>query len=295
MESLTSGWARMRERTRAAGALAIFLDYDGTLAPIARHPSKALLPVSTRHLLEELSREKNIWVSVVSGRALREVRRMVGLNRICYVGNHGLEVQGPKLRHINPKAQRSRPVLSRIALQLREILRPIREAWVEDKGLTLSVHSRGVAPPDRLLVRNAFYEVVRPYQEKGQVRVTAGKEVFEVRPPVRWTKGTVVSWLLARRMALTGPKPVLPVYIGDDLTDEDAFQALGKRGITVVVGSSNPLSRAQYRAEAPAEVTLLLKQILREWRGKRSVSERGADRAGRGDERRARRHVARRA
>ncbi len=295
MKSLSAGWVRIRERIRAAGSLALFLDYDGTLVPMASHPSQALLPVVARRLLRDLSREKGIWVSVVSGRALREVCRLIGLPEICCVGNHGLEFRGPNLRHVNPKALASRPVLSRLARQLREAVRPIRGAWVEDKGLTLSVHSRQVAPPDRLGVRNAFHEVVRPYCEKGQVRVTAGKEVFEVRPPVRWTKGTMVAWLLARRMALAGTQPVLAVYVGDDLTDEDAFRTLGKRGITVGVGSANPLSRAQYRVESPAAVSLLLKRILREWRRKGSDAERSADRAGRGDQGRIRRNAARRA
>ena len=292
MKSPAAAWPEIRGRIRSAGALALFLDYDGTLTPIVRHPSKAALSPATRVLLRSLSRQPGIWVAVVSGRSLKDVRRRVGVSRLYYVGNHGLEIQGPKLRHINPMAQRSRPVMEEIVGKLRQALQPVPKAWVEDKGLTLSVHYREAVPPDRLRVRSAFHDAVRPYREKRQVRVTAGRGVFEVRPPVRWTKGTVVNWLLAGRTALSRGGPVLPVYVGDDLTDEDAFQALGKRGITVVVGSANLLTRAQYRVGSAAEAVRFLRRLLREWR---SVAEGGADRAGRGDQGGVRRHIAGRA
>jgi len=260
MRVLSAGWPEVRERIRAAAALAIFLDYDGTLTPIVSHPSKARLSATTRRLLGELSRQQRIWVAVVSGRSLKELRRRVGVQGLCYVGNHGLELAGPKIRHINPMARKSRPIIKKIAASLRKELKKIPGAWVEDKGLTLSVHYRQAEPVKKLLARRRFHEVVRPYAEKKQVRLTAGKEVLEVRPPVRWTKGSVVSWLLARRRALSRG-PVLPVYIGDDLTDEDAFRAIGKRGVTVRVGAGNPRTRARYRVRSPAEAARFLEII----------------------------------
>ncbi|MDO8729796.1 MAG: trehalose-phosphatase [Candidatus Omnitrophota bacterium] len=285
MKTLSAGWPEIRERVRAAEALALFLDYDGTLTPIVRHPSQARLAEGTRRLLRKLSCEKGIWVAVVSGRALEDVRRMTGVARICYVGNHGLELEGPNLRYVNPMAKKCRPVLRRIVRRLKEAVAPIPGAWIEDKGFTLTLHFRQAAPAGKKLARGLFQGVVRPYREKKQVRITAGKEVFEVRPPVRWTKGTAVSWLLDRRAALS-PGPVLPIYIGDDLTDEDAFRALGKRGISVAVGAGNPLTRAQYRVRSPAEVGSFLRRLL-------LISERSADRAGRRDQRRVQRNIAR--
>jgi hypothetical protein len=144
----------------------------------------------------------------------------------------------------------------------RALLASIPGAWVEDKELTLSVHYRRVAAGERLRVRHAFYQVVRSSQEQRRIRVTAGKEVFELRPPVRWTKGTMLSWLLTRQRALAGRASVLPVCLGDDATDEDAFEALGDRGITVAVGPSTPLTRARYRVESPEDVQRLLQLIL---------------------------------
>lgn len=268
MRPLFAHLPSLEERIRQADEVVLFLDYDGTLTPLRERPEQARLSGETRELLRDLSRQPGVWVAVVSGRALADVKRMAGVRGLCYVGNHGLELEGPKLRHTLRQAWISRPVMKKIARRLRQELQAVPGAWVEDKGLTLAVHFRQVAADEKLRVRNRFNSVLRPYRERRRVRVTAGKEVLEVRPPVRWTKGTMVRWLLARRMGLHPRADILPVYIGDDLTDEDAFLALGGRGITVVVGSSNPLSRAQYRVASPVAVLRFLRRLLAARRGK---------------------------
>lgn len=259
---LWSSAPAVRARVAAAKQVALFLDYDGTLTPIVKRPSRARLSAAAKRVLRQLAKLPGVWVALVSGRKLEDLERMVRLEDLCYVGNHGLELKGPKLRYVNPVARRSEPVLRRIKEALRPRLRRIKGAWVEDKGLTLSVHYRRVEPTEKILVRNGLNEVVRPYQEKGQVRVTHGKEVLEVRPPVRWDKGAMVRWLLARREAMTDSE-VLPVYVGDDATDEDAFEALGRRGLTVAVGPASPLTRAAYVVKSPSEVKRFLEMILK--------------------------------
>ena len=262
MKALWPSWPACAKQIAETECLLLLLDYDGTLTPIREHPSMARLPSATAQVLRGLSRQPGVAIVLVSGRSVQDLSRMVGLRRLCYVGNHGLELKSPKLRYVNPAAQKSKTVLNRIAEELAVVLKPVRGAWVENKGLTLSVHSREVPLEEKVLVKNAFHGVVRPYQEKGKVRVTAGKEVFEVRPPVRWTKGTLVNWLLARHRALVGGEKILPVYIGDDQTDEDAFETLKGRGITISVGDSNPLSLAEYAVASPEEVREFLGMIL---------------------------------
>lgn len=260
----------LREKIEQAQLLLLFLDYDGTLAPLVDHPSQARLPAATRHLLDALVREPGVWVTLVSGRGLGDLKGMVKLRGVCFVGNHGLELQGPQLSYVNPVAEKCRPLLRRIVQKLRATLRPIAGAWVENKGLTLSVHYRSVDPGEALLVRNGFYDCLRPYSEKRQVRVTAGNKVFEVRPPVHWTKGTIVNWLVSRRRAVTGNAATTVIYIGDDQTDEDAFTALGSRGVSIVVGASNPLSQARYRLRSPRQVQGFLRWLLRTWQRKQA-------------------------
>jgi trehalose 6-phosphate phosphatase len=277
-QSLKTALPSLKERILKADQLLLFLDYDGTLSPITEHPDKALLPAATRHVLDTLVREAGVWIALISGRGLNDLKSKVDLRGICYVGNHGLELQGPKLRYINPVAEKCRPQLRKIVQKLRAVLAPVKGAWVENKGLTLSVHYRMVAQDEEMLVRSAFHDCVRPYREKRQIRITSGKQVFEVRPPVRWTKGTIVNWLIGRRKAVAEGAGIVSVYIGDDLTDEDAFAALGSRGITIVVGSSNPLTRAQYQVESPAEVKEFLQWVLSVWRGRKAQegSQKGA-------------------
>lgn len=264
MKPLWSSWPSLRRRIVSAEHLFLFLDYDGTLAPIADHPSKARLPARARRFLQQLARQPGSCVALVSGRRLSDLKAMVQLPGLLYIGNHGLELQGPKLRYAHPGAQARRPLLKRMAQLLKKTLQPIPEAWVEDKGLTLSVHYRSVPPGRAPLVRNILHEVVKPYLEKSQVRIAAGKRVFEVRPAVRWTKGTVVHWLLARHLA-AGKKRTLPIYIGDDQTDEDAFKALGSEGLSIRVGRSEP-SYAQYALSSPREVEKFLRRLLEMWK-----------------------------
>ena len=259
--ALWAAWPFLRGRIARAEEVVLLLDYDGTLTPIVKHPSRARLSAGVKRLLKGLVAEPGIWVAVVSGRSVDDLKKMIKVPGLCYVGNHGLELEGPKMSYLNPAARRSRQTLRKIYGELKKELRPIKGAWVEDKGLTLSAHSRQVAPKEKLLLRNAVYGLTRPYQEKKLVRVTSGKEVFEVRPPVHWDKGKIVRWLLARRESLKDGE-VVAVYVGDDLTDEDAFEALGKRGITVAVGPSDPLTRAAYGVKAPSDVKRLLRLIL---------------------------------
>ncbi|MBI4436218.1 MAG: trehalose-phosphatase [Candidatus Omnitrophica bacterium] len=262
MKSLWIHWPFLQKRVAQAKHLLLFLDYDGTLAPIAAHPSKARLPERTEFLIKQLAHERGVWITLISGRALRDLKNLVRLRGLCYVGNHGLELAGPKLRYVNPVAQKSRPLLVEIARHLKQALQPVPGAWVEDKGLTLSVHYRSVAPNKQILIRNRFYEVLQPYQNKRQMEITFGKRVFEVRPRVRWTKGTIVNWLLARWIAKHKGEEVFPVYIGDDETDEDAFQAIGTQGITIAVGPSSPFTRAEYVVPSPRDVEQFLRKVL---------------------------------
>lgn len=259
---LWSRWAAIQTQVAAAARVVLFLDYDGTLVPLADHPSQAILPSSLRRLLKQLASSAGVSVVIVSGRSLRELQRLVRLAQVAYVGNHGLELSDATLQHVHPSAHIHRALLKHLAIMLRRALKTIPGVWVEDKGLSLSVHYRNLDPRDALLVKNTFYSVLRPYQTARQIRVTLGQCVFEVRPPVRWNKGTAVGWLLARCEAKAPEVSVLPVYIGDDMTDEDAFEVLARRGVTVAVGPSNPLTKAQHSLQSPADVHQLLQRML---------------------------------
>lgn len=259
---LFSKWDKI-EKMLKGRSLYLFLDYDGTLAPIAGRPEKAEIPAGTLTLLKELSSMSGRKVAVVSGRSLSNVMAKVGLKRVTYAGNHGFEIKGPgvKLRKAVPRGYEG--ILARLNKKLTKRLSSIKGAFVEDKGLSLSVHYRQVAKKDVPEVKTVLCEALDVPGVRDAVKVRSAKMAVEIRPPVEWDKGRAVLLLLSRQKArLAGKKRVIiPIYAGDDATDEDAFRGLRSVGITISVGSKEGTS-AEYFLKDTGEMEILLQKIL---------------------------------
>lgn len=239
----------------------LFLDYDGTLTPIAESPEKAVLSNEIRDLLEGLSKNPRCKISIISGRSLKNIKNLIGLRNIIYSGNHGLELEGPKVLFKNPIPPMYLTMLRKIKNELENKLSPIKGVLIEDKGLSLSVHYRLVNKDEIPSVQAIFYEVIITYLVKGKIKTKSGKMVLEVKPPVEWDKGKVVLWLLASQKFIKKSDKILPVYIGDDLTDEDAFKAIRNIGWTIYVGKPKK-SYAEYYVKNTNEVSIFLKELL---------------------------------
>ncbi|MHB9155376.1 MAG: trehalose-phosphatase [Endomicrobiales bacterium] len=235
--------------------LFIFIDYDGTLVPIRSAPGEAVLSKTARKTLKEVSETPGVRVAVVTGRSLKDIKGRVGLKNIAYAGNHGLEIEGPGIPETAVAGASSRELIRRIGAALKRRVLPVRGTLVEDKGLTLSLHYRRVRPKEVPQVLSVFKETVRPYLKMKKIKVSQGKKVLEVRPPADWDKGRAVRWILARAGAFA-----FPVYLGDDVTDESAFKALRKTGMTVFVGKPGPTA-AEYRLKNTRSVLSFLKNI----------------------------------
>ena len=247
----------------------MLLDYDGTLTPIVSTPDKAVIPPATKRILSKLARIPGCNLTIISGRALKDVRRMVGLSGINYAGNHGLEIRGPKLKFKSRIFSGSKAVIGRIKRRLKKDIRSIKGAFVEDKGLTLSLHYRLVDPGRVAVVKEIFKKTLRPYLAKKMVRVTSGKKVFEVRPPVKWHKGKAALWFIRRERGILKKSPFV-FYLGDDVTDEDAFRAVKSRGATIFVGDPGQIaeradkrSGARYYIKGTKEVVRFLKEVIK--------------------------------
>lgn len=260
MKYLFKDWKRIK---KAAGAreVMLFLDYDGTLTPMAPAPPQAVMPPQVKKTLLEFSRTPGCSLAVVSGRALRDIKKMVGVPGIFYVGNHGLEIEGPGISFENLMTPDTRAVIEKIKADLEQKLGGISGVFLEDKHFTLSLHYRLAEKGKELLVRKIFTQVCRLPAKDKKIKTGFGKKVLEVKPPVVWDKGSAVSWLLAKRRHALQEKEVLPFGIGDDVTDEDIFKALKGKCVTVVVGKGRK-SAARYYVESPSEVHRLITQIL---------------------------------
>jgi len=240
-----------------AGSI-LLLDYDGTLVPIAERPELAILSPHTRELLNFLSRR--FKVAIISGRSLMEVKKLVGLKMVYYIGNHGLEINGPKIRIVKNEAKRAHPIISEVCRRLREKTVMIKGVIIEDKELTASVHYRLVAKDELKNLKKIFKETVKPHVDSGKVRVVKGKKVFEIRPNIDWDKGKAVLWIID---TIDPERKLMPIYIGDDQTDEDAFLALKNRGITILVSEKPKKSHAKFFLRNVGEVKIFLEKMAK--------------------------------
>jgi trehalose-phosphatase len=239
----------------------IFLDYDGTLTPIVETPDKAVISKETRELLKKLSKSPNCALAIISGRSLNDIKNIIGLKDIIYVGNHGLEIEGPKIKFESQVSPRLKSIIRHINDDLVANLSGIKGVFIEDKGLTISVHYHLVDKKDIQELLSIFAEIAEPYIVRDKIKINSGKKTYEIRPPVMWDKGKVVSWLLARQQFAQRDDKIFPIYIGDDVTDEDAFKALKNKGLTVFVGKPSA-SEAGYYLNNSKEVTEFIKRIL---------------------------------
>ena len=236
----------------------VMLDVDGTLAPIAPHPTLASVPVETRRLIAALAARDNVSVALVSGRAAHDARRLVGVENVWTVGNHGAELIDPTGEVTIDLAMRPYgPPMARAARALEPLLAPLRGVYLENKGWTLSVHYRAA---DEAVVPRLRAAVDAEVARRG-LRLTVGKKVFEVRPPVRIDKGTAV-FKLARELGALGDDAAL-VFAGDDVTDEDAFRILRARvprAVTIRVGL-DASTAAEFTVASTDDIRLLLARI----------------------------------
>jgi trehalose-phosphatase len=260
MKYLFSQFSKIKELLNNKFIL-LLLDYDGTLTPIVATPSKAIIHKDTKGLLQKLSRSPYCKIGIISGRKLENIKNIVGVNGIAYAGNHGLEIQGLKIKFESQVSPRLKLTIRNIAMDMQKRLSGIKGALIEDKGLTLSIHYRLVSKKDMPAFEKAIFEVTNYYVVRDKIKVNYGKKVYEIKPPVKWDKGKVVSWLLARQQVVSGEKNVLPIYIGDDITDENAFKVLRRKGLTVFVGRPGN-SKADYYLKNAEEVTKFLRSIL---------------------------------
>jgi len=228
---------RIRGKIIAAGRLFLFLDFDGTLAPIVSLPSLAAIPQDVRAALGDLAANTAVVTAIVSGRAVDDLQRRVGLP-VVYAGDHGLEIRGAGLHFTLEAAQRLRPELLAVCNEVRGGLEKFTGALVECKRLTASVHVRQVARQDLPAVAGVLQ---RALERRPGFQLRQGNEVFEIRPDVAWNKGSAARWILEQN----GGSGSNVICIGDDSTDEDMFAEF-KDGATIRVGLDG-WSSAQYR------------------------------------------------
>ena len=260
MKHLFEAWKEVEPRIHRAGQLFLLLDYDGTLTPIVARPEQAACPPGVKALLEKLRDSPRALVAIISGRSLEDLKEKVGVPGITYVGNHGLEMENPAGVHRKNLSPQRQDELRQIRKSLEARLKPIPGIQFEDKGSILTVHYRNAPRESARQVQEAVQGVLQGCPNRWQF--STGKKIFEIRPGMDFDKGKTLNELLYR----FPDTKLLPVYLGDDESDEDAFRAIQVRGIAVLVGPGAADSVAPYFLRDPAEVLEFLRrceEILR--------------------------------
>lgn len=234
-----------------SGRLLVTLDFDGTLVALAGTPGRARLQPQFRSALKKLAGKRGVFVFILSGRELRNVRSLVGLKGLYYGGNHGLEIKGPGFSWRDAAAAGARRPMRALASELREHFPAGTGVLVEDKVFSVGIHYRHIKPR----CKAGFLAHMRALAASpGKMRWTRGRRMFEALPPGTSHKGTAAG-RLAKELGAA-----LTLAVGDDLTDEDMFRTLKSGGITVRVGRSSA-SAARYFLARQAEVLRLLRFI----------------------------------
>jgi trehalose-phosphatase len=249
LASALARWSAIAARIRGS-SFAIFVDYDGTLTPIAPRPELATLDDEQRDLLRRVAARHR--VAIVTGRAMGDIRRLVRLPALHYAANHGFEITGPELAfEVDPDL---RGVFEEVAAQVQARVGGVPGVVLESKGYGVAVHYRQAARDRVPAIEAVVDELVAG---SARLRKGIGKEVFEIRPAADWHKGAAVEWLLDRW------EVSVPIYLGDDRTDEDAFVAARARdGFGVVVGAPAWKTAATLQLRDPADVGRFLCRFL---------------------------------
>ncbi|UWZ78510.1 trehalose-phosphatase [Geoalkalibacter halelectricus] len=236
---------------------AVFLDYDGTLTPIVERPENAVIPEEMRQTVRDLA--KLCTVAIVSGRDLADVRRLAGIEDLIYAGSHGFDIAGPAGKKMEYQSGTDYlPDLDRAEKELSKGLEGLAGVQIERKKFAIAVHFRRVAEGDHPRVEETVDEVLR---QNSRLRKTGGKMIFELRPDIDWDKGKALDYLLEKLKL--NRRDIVPVYLGDDLTDEDAMRELKDRGIGIIVRDHDEErpTQAAYALEDTCEVRIFLQKL----------------------------------
>lgn len=259
MKSPFARWSELERRVKKADLLALFLDFDGTLSRIMERPEIARMDPGIVKILGRLAKNSKVRIAIISGRALADLRKKIPLKDLYLAGCHGLEVEGRGLRFVHPEADRKWQAVREMTRALRQALHGVPGALVEEKELSVSAHYRLVRRSEVLGVREKIRRTVA--EQRGVWKIVHAKEVMEVLPETGWTKGSCVNMLLTLFQAeVPQGASLLPFYIGDDLPDQDGFNSLKGRGVSIAVGESQEL-RADYRLKDVDEVRAFLKRV----------------------------------
>jgi trehalose-phosphatase len=242
-------------KRRAGRHFLLLLDFDGTLAPFRPDPTAVYLDAGVSAQLTRLAARGDTTLGVITGRRLPDVRQRFDVHGDVYLaGFHGLEIQAPDEAWVHPAAAAATPLMRSIAQAMEPHLAELPGVFIEDKVFSIALHYREATPAVRVVATSRFMEAARAEVEAGRLRLLPGACVIELLPGAAWHKGSALEWIRERVAREHGP--TFTVYVGDDVTDEDAFRAIGADGIAIA--ASERAAGGEFSVDGPEGVRRLL-------------------------------------
>jgi alpha,alpha-trehalase len=255
MKNLKKNMPVVLRRFKKSENVLLISDFDGTLSPIAEKPEKALLPAKAKNILKNWSSVGP--VAIVSGRSLRDVKAKVGIKNLIYAGNHGAEWQIDGKYDSLKFDPRIKKLIAAAKKEFKALVKKYPKSLIEDKKIAFSAHYRLLPTKKGRKFLKEAVELAKKYEKTGLISYSFGKKVIDIKPKTVVNKGVFCRFLLNHLEKETGKKFEV-MYLGDDVTDEDAFKEF-KSGITVFVGPKKK-SFANYSIKNPTEVIDFLEE-----------------------------------
>jgi trehalose 6-phosphate phosphatase len=231
-----------------------FLDFDGTLAPIVSEPDGAELAPQMFDILSQLN--KNTFCAIITGRDRADIEKRIAIDNLVYAGSHGYDIIGPNLNWIYEKGKASIPQLDNAQRELNNSIGKIEGIKIERKKFAIAVHYRHVAEEN---IAELLQKVNAIIDQNDYLKAGPGNKVMELKPNIEWHKGKALTWLMDHfNLSL---KKYIPIFLGDDITDEDAFATIAKSGIGIIVGHQLHPTLASHVLKDIDEVGVFLSKI----------------------------------
>jgi trehalose 6-phosphate phosphatase len=244
-----------------AESLRLFLDYDGTLADFAETPDEIHPDQELIDLLKRLIARPGLQLAIISGRRLDHIRKLIPLQGILLAGTYGIEMQDQAGRRIDQISFESiRPYLDKLLPQWLELIQPYQEMYLEDKGWSLALHAKFLSADTASEVLEQARKIIQDGDFPAQLfRLLGGHKFLEIAPRSANKGFTVRNLLISEPL-----QGALPIYIGDDDKDEEAFEAIIENsGVAIKVGSQPGNTLAQAFLESPQAVREFLASLLK--------------------------------
>lgn len=238
--------------------IVLLADFDGTLIPITKRLEKVTLPVKVKNLLTSIRDHPRLYLGLISGRKLSNLKLKVGIDNIIYVGSHGWEWEIDKKRYYFKPSLKRLKALDSLKAKLKKLSADFAGTFMENKYCSFTVNYRFTE--NQAIFQQSFSKIIKKENQQGLIKIMKGKKVYDFHPNEDWDKGHAVSQIINHLKKTSKKDNLLLFYIGDDTTDEDVFDRHSK--ITTIRVGKNRFSKAKYFVKNPNQIHNFLKIIL---------------------------------